>query len=72
MPLAEDAKYYQALKEYLVQRLEQIIAKMLQHLASAPTEQTRDYILDALLSEVKGFIPENPTVWSELLMKIPS
>jgi len=70
--LLEDSQYYQALKEYLLQRLGQIIAKMLQHLASVPTEQTRDYILDALLSEIKGFITENPTVWGSLLTKIPS
>lgn len=30
---------------------------MLTHLSNAPTEQTRDYILDALVSEIKGFIP---------------
>jgi hypothetical protein len=70
--LVEDSQYYQALKEYLVQHLGQIIAKMLQHLASAPTEQTRDYILDALISEIKGFIAENPTVWGGLLIKMPS
>ena len=46
----EDAQYYQALKQFLLQKLDQIVAKMLDHLSKAPTEQTRDYILDALLS----------------------
>lgn len=35
--------------------MELIIGKMLEHLSSAPTEQTRDYILDALVSQIKGF-----------------
>lgn len=70
--MIEDSQYYQALKEYLLQRLEHIIAKMLTHLSSAPTEQTRDYILDALLSEIKGFITENPAIWASLLIKLPS
>jgi hypothetical protein len=51
---------YIALKAFLIQKLEQIVGKMLQHLANAPTEQTRDYILDALLSEIKAFVQENP------------
>ena len=55
MPKLEDAQNYLALKNFLIQKLEQIVGKMLLHLQSAPTEQTRDYILDSLLSEVKGF-----------------
>ena len=49
-PAPTDANNYLALKAFLTPKLEQIVGKMLVHLASAPTEQTRDYILDALLS----------------------
>ena len=45
---------------------------MIEHLARAPTEQTRDYIIDTLVSEVKAFIPENPLVWSSILKEISS
>ena len=45
---------------------------MLEHLSRAPTEQTRDYILDALVSQIKAFIPENPEVWGHLLNQISS
>ena len=63
----EDGQYYQALKEFLMQKMEEILSKMLLHLGTAPTEQTRDYILDALVSQVKGFITENPAIWTRLL-----
>lgn len=66
----EDAQSYQALKEFLVQKMEEILSKMLLHLGTAPTEQTRDYILDALVSQVKGFIPENPAIWTRLLSRM--
>ena len=72
IPKPEDAQYYLALKQFLMQNLDQIITKMLQHLSNAPTEQTRDYILDALLSQIKAFIPENPLVWGNILNNIPS
>ena len=72
IPKPTDAQYYQALKQFLLQKLEQILTKMIEHLARAPTEQTRDYILDTLVSEVKGFMPENPAVWNLILSKMSS
>lgn len=55
VPKPEDSSHYLALKAFLLQKIEQIVAKMLEHLSTAPTEQTRDYILDALISQIKGF-----------------
>ena len=71
-PKPEDAQNYEALKQFLLQKLEKIVTKMLEHLSRAPTEQTRDYILDALVSQIKAFIPENPEVWGHLLNQISS
>ena len=71
-PKPEDAQNYEALKQFLLQKLENIVTKMLEHLSRAPTEQTRDYILDALVSQIKAFIPENPEVWGRLLNQISS
>ena len=65
-------QHYQALKTFLLQKIDKIVSKMLEHLETAPTEQTRDYILDALVSEVKGFTQENPFIWTHLLNQIPS
>jgi hypothetical protein len=45
---------------------------MIEHLSKAPTEQTRDYILDALVSQIKAFIPENPVIWARILSQISS
>ena len=50
IPKPEDSQNYQALKQYLLQKMEQIVSKILEHLSIAPTEETRDYILDALVS----------------------
>ncbi|MCB0370473.1 MAG: hypothetical protein KDD45_13870 [Bdellovibrionales bacterium] len=37
LPKPEDATDYQALKQFLLQKLEQILTKMLDHLGKAPT-----------------------------------
>ena len=71
-PKVEDSQYYLALKQFLLQKMEEIVSKMLKFLSSAPTEQTRDYILDALVSEIKGFVSENPVIWSKILQQISS
>lgn len=52
--------------------MERIVSKMLQHLSCAPTEQTRDYILDSLVSQIKAFVAENPPIWRGLLRQISS
>lgn len=68
----EDFAHYQALRVFLVRNLPNIVTKMMEHLSNAPTEQTRDYILDALVSELKAFMNENFELWLYFLKLIPS
>jgi hypothetical protein len=47
---SEDFQLHQELKSFLLQKVEYILSKMIEHLSKVPVESTRDCILDALIS----------------------
>lgn len=69
---SEDEHFYFQLKNLLVEKLEHILTKILEHLSLVPSESTREQILFVLLSEIKAFPQENAILWPKILALLPS
>lgn len=67
----EDACLYLQLKALLLQKLEFILCKIMEHLSQAPYESTRHHILEVLTSQIKAFPEENVLLWPKILAMLP-
>lgn len=68
----EDEALYHQLKALLLQKLEFIVTKIMEHLSESPYESTRHHILKVLASELKAFPQENIVLWPKLLSMLPA
>jgi hypothetical protein len=68
----EDEPLYFQLKNLLVEKLDHIVTKILEHLSLVPSESTREQILFVLLSEIKAFPQENMAIWPKIFARLPA